>query len=151
MQPAAAGLISNWNGVDIVYHALVSTSTEDACVHTGVTGPLYNMHGDLVASGYNDLWKGSIQNPVLYDLNGNKVSSSNVVATGSGSPGWWVGSSFGDLDTTDVTGIVGDPTASDYAWVAYGSKLGSAHHSGSTASARRCPVRRRSEFTRTIP
>ena len=62
-----ANLLPNWNFQDNVYHAVLSTQAHNAKDRLDIEAPIYNMHGDLIATGAADLWDGTIDNPVGYD------------------------------------------------------------------------------------
>jgi hypothetical protein len=92
-----AGMINNWNGTDIVWHAILSSDHRE---HTGdpnvvinardrldIEGPIYNMAGQLVATDAADLWDGTVANPINYDEFGNPVPMFTKVWTGSFSNG----------------------------------------------------------------
>ena len=57
---------------------------------------------------------------MLYDSNGNKVTSNNLVIDGTSLEGRWNFTSCNDLNMTGGGGQAGDPTASGYTWIAYG-------------------------------
>ena len=67
---AQGGLLPTWNSIDIVWHAILSDSTVNARDHVPILAPLYNTHGQLVATNSADLWDGSILNPIQYDEQG---------------------------------------------------------------------------------
>jgi hypothetical protein len=58
-----------------------STETVNAVTHIGVTGPVYNLGGRLVATGSADLFDGRIDAPIEYDQHGNL--DDHLVWTGS--------------------------------------------------------------------
>jgi hypothetical protein len=72
------------------WHVVASTQTVSAYDHIGgnFTIPVYNLQGQLLATGAADLWDGSIDAPVLYDEHGNAASGSpHNVWTGSTAQG----------------------------------------------------------------
>ncbi|MEM6330530.1 MAG: hypothetical protein AAF790_09800 [Planctomycetota bacterium] len=87
-----AGLVSDWNGQDIIYRALLSDSTVDAIDYTNIQGRVYNTNGDLLALDAADFFDGELERPLDFDQNGNRIVSSNTdffsgVAAGGGSAG----------------------------------------------------------------
>ncbi len=71
---ATSGLIDDWQGVDIVYHAILSAPGNNAIDRLQISGPIYNIHGELVALDKADLWDGTIAHPIGYDEFGNQVA-----------------------------------------------------------------------------
>lgn len=59
MDPALAALGTTWRVIG-------STAEVDAVTHIAVTGPVYNLNGELVATGSADLFDGSLTNPIDY-------------------------------------------------------------------------------------
>ncbi len=108
----AAGIGPNSAG-GVQWHAVVSTNDVNAKVNAPVTAPLYNMHGDLVATSAADLWDGSIQNPILYTESGAISDHVFLVWTGT--------AANGEVDAFRVTGpawtTVGSYSATDAGWV----------------------------------
>ncbi len=97
-----AGLLTDWNGIDVVYKAIMSDSKEDAIDRIDVSGPVFNVNGDLIASSgsyinsYGELitrdavsWlsaNGWIENAIRYDEFG--------VDTGNGTELVWTGTNL---------------------------------------------------------
>ncbi len=95
---AGAGLIDDWQGVDIVYHAILSTLGNNAIDRLSISGPIYNLHGELVALNKADLWDGTIAHSISYDEFGNQVAGSFArVWTGT----FANGTIFGELSQTE--------------------------------------------------
>ena len=59
-----SGLLDSWNGKDIVYQALLSTSSEDAKDRVPVSGPVYNSNNDLIATGLRICGTGRLPIPL---------------------------------------------------------------------------------------
>jgi len=49
------------------YFAIGSTTSVDANANAVVSAPVYNLNGDLLATGFADMWDGSLNNPIRYD------------------------------------------------------------------------------------
>lgn len=79
MAPELAALSTTWS-------AIGSTSSVSALTHIGVTGPVYRLDGQQVATGSADMFDGSIINSISIDQFGNNRASSLVWTgtTGSG-------------------------------------------------------------------
>jgi hypothetical protein len=80
-----------------VIGAIVTAPYSDAKYNAPVTAPVYNLNGELVATGYADLWDGSIVNPISHDENGVQIVGATpwTGATSNGTrPGGagWLGS-----------------------------------------------------------
>ena len=76
----AAGLGS------VTWKAIGCTSTVDAKDNAIVSGPVYRTDGELVASGYDDMWTGGISNPISVTEDG-QGSYTGRVFTGSAGGG----------------------------------------------------------------
>ena len=121
------GLLTNWDGASIVWKALLSddpgTPQANAKDYVPITAPLYNTHGDLIASSAAQLWSGSIDNPVLYDETGTAVTSyppenrSDVVWTGTRPNGTATDNTCNNWNTigTSASAEIGDCTCITYA------------------------------------
>jgi len=81
IQPAMAAL--TWN-------AVVSTTTVAARNNALVSAPVYRIDGELVATGFDDLWNGSVMAPIELTQNLTVVpgAQQNLVYTGSTSAGF---------------------------------------------------------------
>ena len=98
-------------GDGIVYSAIVSTSTVDARNNALVVGPVYNLNGELVATGFTDIWDGGLESEINRDQFGASIGG-KIVWTGSDQDGYGVSSfelgSGGISDTaTPVSGNSG--------------------------------------------
>jgi hypothetical protein len=68
-----AGLLADWNGLDLVYKAILSTLTEVAHDHVPITAPVYNTRGELVATDYAEFWSYSHRATLAYDEYGSSI------------------------------------------------------------------------------
>jgi hypothetical protein len=68
-------------GLDVTWKAIVSTLELNADVNAEVNGPVYNLQGQRVANDYNDMWDGSLINPISFNERGEHAGSQ--VWTGS--------------------------------------------------------------------
>ena len=115
-----AGAIQVWNGTDPLVHAVLSIPGDNACDRIPITAPLYNTHGDLIATDQADLWDGSIHNPVAYDEHGNLITGSTKVWTGSFQNGSaYSGYTCGNwnIANNSSSGSLGDATKSNGVWL----------------------------------
>ncbi|MEM9410256.1 MAG: hypothetical protein AAGA30_04030 [Planctomycetota bacterium] len=110
-----SGLLPAWNGVDIVWHALLSDENFNANERP-INAAVYNTMGQLVASSGGDLWDGELQNPV----------ASNEFGAISGLTGVWTGSvvngqrSNEDCDcwnSNSNSGTVGRSDVTNSGWI----------------------------------
>ena len=117
-----AGKVPTWNGVDLVYKAVLSLDGTNARDRFTLNGPLYNTVGELISMGSGDLWDGSLANDVGYDQYGSPVSGD--VWSGTTPSGFWGGSSCGNWDYPDsgVLGTIGNSTVNYSAWISGGTK-----------------------------
>ncbi len=102
----------------VTYRAIVSTSSVDARDNALVTAPVYRLDGELVASGFDDMWDGSIRVPISLRVGQTFCSFdhdafppppcvSDYVWTGSSADGTTLGS-VGSRPT-----VLGDSTRSN--------------------------------------
>jgi hypothetical protein len=74
-----------------------STATVDAITHIGVTGPVYNLSGQIVATGSLDMFDGTLVAPIEYNQNGLLQSSyvwTGTLPTGIEDSGLGLGTTF---------------------------------------------------------
>ncbi len=73
----------------IEWRALVSTTEVNARDNAPVSAPVYRLDGELVATGFDDLWDGSLMAPIEITQNLTVVlgAQQNLVLTGSTSDG----------------------------------------------------------------
>jgi hypothetical protein len=118
-----AGLIPDWNGHDILWHAILSTSTVDARDRVSVPGPVYNTQNELIATSFADLWDGAIAHPVRYDESGVEVLLGSRVWTGSNALGQNGGlQNANDWTNPSAQASTADPNRSDGGWLASGQR-----------------------------
>jgi hypothetical protein len=99
--PALAALATTWKVIG-------STSTVNAVDHLGVlTSPIYNLHGDLVATGSVDMFDGTLTSPIDYDENGglrNESVWTGSHANGQKFPSEYLGASITEFGESADTG-----------------------------------------------
>lgn len=68
------------------WQVIGSTASVSAFNHIGgnFTTPIYNLNGDLVASGASDLWDGGLQNAIGFDQNGDARATNVLTGTNGG-------------------------------------------------------------------
>lgn len=105
----------------ISWFAVASTPNVDARDNAIVQAPVYNMQGELLASGFADLWDGALAAAVKYDEHAQAINSFHHVWTGSGADGRGkAGRELGQFAAI----VIGDLTVSDGRWLdASGSHL----------------------------
>ena len=71
---------SMFYGTETEWKCIGSTDAVDARDNASIaaTSPVYTLHGDLVATGYSDLWDDSISNPICYREDGIVVGDMDV-------------------------------------------------------------------------
>jgi hypothetical protein len=74
-EPALSALGTTWKVIG-------STPGDDAVTHSGVTGPVYNLQGERVATGSADMFDGTLAAPILYNQHGMSERQT-LVFTGS--------------------------------------------------------------------
>ena len=124
-----------WDGVTPIWKAVLSAvGTDGSPIHARdrmpIDGPVYNLAGQLIASGATDLWGGDILLPMDLGPYGYELTAGNShVWTGSNSFGEYSGSSFGNWDDwsryRDAT--IGDAIRSDSGWLNAGRETSYAH------------------------
>jgi hypothetical protein len=114
-----AGLLPNWNpNTDAaLYHAIVSISGNNAADRIPISGPIYNVKGDLIATSKADLWDGSLAHAIAYDSMGGAAMQQLAVLTGSSPTGQWSGTSAGALDNPSTNFTAGDATSAIGLWI----------------------------------
>ncbi len=73
----------------IEWKAIVSTTKVNARDNAPVSAPVYRLDGELVATGFDDLWDGSLEAPIEITQNLTVVpgAQQNIIFTGSTSEG----------------------------------------------------------------
>ncbi|WP_447969359.1 PEP-CTERM sorting domain-containing protein [Nitrospira sp. M1] len=99
----------------IVWSAIASTAAVSALENAVVSTFVYNLVDQRVASGFADMWDGSLQAPIRYDEFGN--SKGSTVWTGTGIDGMQSSNVLGDpsLSTLGIGGLA------DSLWIDRGS------------------------------
>ena len=116
-----SGLLTSWNGVDLVYTALLSTSTADANTRFTIAGKIYNTNDEKVADDATDFWNGSLDNAIKYDEYG-VVPSTPRVWSGSLSDGNWDGFSCHDWTDSSRLGGYGIAPSTSTFWLRLASQ-----------------------------
>jgi autotransporter-associated beta strand protein len=120
-----AGLVSqDWNWQDTVYHAILSDYASDAIDGIPIVAPVYNMHGDLVAATRGQFWSGNHQAAINYDENGQPISGSQAVWTGSYWDGTRAEDSCKNWNMPFWEGTVGNANSAGMAWARNGMLQG---------------------------
>ena len=117
-----AGLIPNWDGVSLVYQAIMSDEFINASDRLSIEGPIRNMIGEEVAANAFDFWDGIISAPIAYTEYGSSIpSSSTTVWTGTSYDGWSTGSTCESWDTASRGSLatVGDAYSTDQNFLEY--------------------------------
>ena len=69
-----AGLFFGWDFASPVYRAIISNDESNAIDRVGITGPVYNLQGALVASSEADFFDGQLNVPLNIDELGNEIT-----------------------------------------------------------------------------
>ncbi|GJL51487.1 PEP-CTERM sorting domain-containing protein [Candidatus Nitrospira salsa] len=84
---------------DMSWNAIASTETVAALDNAVVSTLVYNLGGALVATGFADMWDGSLLAPINFNEFGN--SNARAIWTGSRTDG-----------TQSISNVLGDPSSS---------------------------------------
>jgi len=114
-QPELAALATTWQVLGstrflALVHARVHTNT-DPTNGSDPDVPIYNLQGELVASGNADLWDGSLQNAIRYGA--DAVQNASDVFTGTTPDG--LDHVFYTLDNGSST-VIGSSTSTASQW-----------------------------------
>jgi len=120
----SAGILSEWNGLDPLATAILSTSTVDANTRFSIAGKVFNTQDEKIADSSSDFWDGSLDAAIRYDEHGVAVNSSEVWS-GSNSGGDWSGESCGDWTDSSGGCSFGDAFTAGSAWLLSNSQSGS--------------------------
>jgi len=105
------GLIPDWNGVDRVYRAILSTSMIDARDRVPFDRSIFNRNNELITFG-TGLWDGSLLDAPMYDEYGTLLGDVPVW-TGTNADGTWSGESASDWTSNDGLATAGLDSALD--------------------------------------
>lgn len=105
LDPSLAALGTTWK-------AIGSTETVSAVNHIGVTGPVYNLQGQLVAASSADMFDGTLAAPIQFDQHGSLTI--RFVWTGS----TLSGTSNPPLALGDNSAELGESDSTDFRWIA---------------------------------
>ena len=120
--------MEDWDGLEQIYTALLSIDGMDARDRITIEAPVYNTGGQLIALDADDLWDGSIENPVGFDEEGNGIEGDADVWTGTVGDGTWSHpldpASCGNWDTPGPfeSGETGDALYNDSFWIQAGTQ-----------------------------
>jgi hypothetical protein len=120
---ALTALGTTWTAIVSTFstNALTNTSTDPS--PSGVTGvPIYLVSGLRVADSYDDLWDGSIQNPIFSDETGSSASLGALQAVWTGTnPNGGTGTGLGTVscgvNLTNPCPNVGNAGATNFGWI----------------------------------
>lgn len=102
----------------VVWHAIGSTVSVNANSNAIVSAPVYNMNGELLATGFSDFWDGSHTTGVGIDFNEYNAPKNFNVWTGSNTDG----SNAGSLALGNDRAIWAESTSSSGAWINRGTQ-----------------------------
>ncbi|NQU25686.1 MAG: hypothetical protein HQ567_30735, partial [Candidatus Nealsonbacteria bacterium] len=123
------GYLPNWDGLQVVYHAVLSTTAETAHDSLQIEGPILNTAGQTVADSAAEFWSGTLQNGITYDETGAAAPANSLVWTGTLNDGSYGGNSCGAWNDVNFNGLVGLSDETSLGWT-------SSHTQPCTASAR---------------
>ncbi len=107
-----------WQGGAPVYTAILSDDHTNARDRVAIEGPVYNTRGDLLATGFTDLWDGSLANSVDFNAFGQLVDPvATIVFTGSLANGTSSGQDCEDWSGGESTATVGRASTTSGAWL----------------------------------
>lgn len=126
---ATSADISDYNGFvqaaantagmgSVVWHVIASTASTDANSNALVSAPVYNMNGELVATGFADFWDGTHTVGVGIDYDENNTSRNFNVWTGSNTDG----TDAGTLALGNERAIWAESALSSGAWINRGTQ-----------------------------
>jgi hypothetical protein len=112
---ASANAALTGTDMGVTWRAIASTSATDARDNARVEAPVYLMNGTTqIASGFADMWDGSLLAPIGLDQFANPIST--IVWTGSSTDGFATGQPLGSPDFRTA----GATTQSDGRWISQG-------------------------------
>jgi hypothetical protein len=113
----AADAANIGSSLGITWSAIASTESTDANTNCVVSGKVFNMNGELLASSFSDFWDGTHTLNVGIDFNENGTARNFNVWTGSNADGSTaVGYALGD-----PTARWGESTFSSSGWITHGT------------------------------
>ncbi len=119
-----AGRVPGWNGLELIYQAILSINGNNARDRIAIEGKIFNTHFDLLANDLSDLWDGSLATAVDYDEFGNLITTSTDVWTGTNISGFHSSDSCGDWNSPlgANLGSIGNATGSGNNWINFARK-----------------------------
>ena len=103
---AQANLDSSLAALGTTWKAIGSTDTVSAVTHIGVTGPVYNLRGQLVATSSADMFDGTLAAPIDFDQYGSQRDGfvwTGSAYTGTSNPPLSLGSFNTELAISNLT------------------------------------------------
>ena len=107
------------------WYAIASDTNVNARDNAVVSAPVYRLDGELIATGYSDIWDGSIATNI--NITEKNTVKTGVVRTGSDSDGTAGIYPFGDGTDTYISR--GYSEYSDSNWIAFGQEADSVRRS----------------------
>ena len=114
-----SGILSEWNGLDLIYKAILSTTTSSVKNRIQIVGPIYNLQNEFVAGDATDFWDGRLSAPINVNEFGNLIPDYFKVWSGSSYNGTPVEDTCGDwiVSSSSTAGSLGDSTRIDRQWL----------------------------------
>lgn len=109
---------------DITWTVIGSTATVSANANALVTGKVFNMNGELVASSYADFWDGTHTVGVGIDYDENNQGRNSNVWTGSTASG----ASSATSALGNATVVWGESTFASSGWIAHGTNTATVNY-----------------------
>jgi methionine-rich copper-binding protein CopC len=103
---------------DATWYAIVSTTLVDARDNAVVSAPVYRLDGQRVATGYADIWDGSIENTINLTQNLTTVPGAQSELTWSGSTSAGVAHGTYPLGNGTESALTGRASGSGGGWIA---------------------------------
>jgi alpha-galactosidase len=100
------------------WHAIVSTTSVDARDNAAVSAPVYRLDGQRVATGYADMWDGSIENAIVLTQNLTTVPGAQSELTWSGSTSAGVAHGTYPLGNGTESALTGRASSAGGGWIA---------------------------------
>jgi hypothetical protein len=114
---AAANAVGIGSSEGVIWSAIASTATIDANANALVNTKVFNLGGELVATGYADFWDGTHTVGVGIDFDENSNARNFNVWTGSNTDG----TNAGSLALGNTSARWGESTFANFGWIAQGA------------------------------
>jgi hypothetical protein len=105
------------SGMGVSWSVIASTTSKDANANAVVSGKVFNMSGELVASSFTDFWDGTHNVGVGIDFDENSNYRNFNVWTGSNADG----SNAASLALGNTTARWGESTFGSSGWITHGT------------------------------